>query len=93
MVYRALGTRLFERCWAGVGPQHAAKKELFYKVLVFLLTYMTYVGYHMAKRPITVVENSLKFLDCSNTTEEDPDQKDLEGSLRYPLARGVSISA
>jgi len=73
MVYRALGTRLFERCWAGVGPQHVAKKELFYKVLVFLLTYMTYVGYHMAKRPITVVENSLKFLDCSNTTEDDPD--------------------
>ena len=51
-----------------------AKKELFYKVLVFLLTYMTYVGYHMAKRPITVVENSLKFLDCStNTTEAEMD--------------------
>jgi len=69
-----LGTRLFEKCWGDTSPQHLAKKELFYKVLVFLLTYMTYVGYHMAKRPITVVENSLNFLDCTNENETDIDQ-------------------
>jgi len=74
MVYRALGTRLLEKLWSGVGQQHAAKKELFYKVLIFLLTYFTYVCYHIAKRPIAIVENSMKFLDCSNSTTDSGEE-------------------
>ena len=38
--------------------------ETFYRVLAFLTTYLTYVAYHMAKRPIAVVESSVSFLDC-----------------------------
>jgi len=70
MVYKAVGTRLLEKLWSGVSPQHAAKKELFYKVLIFLLTYFTYVCYHIAKRPIAIIENSIKFIDCSNNNED-----------------------
>jgi len=60
MVYLALGPRLFEKCLT----TKTKKKEIFYKILVFLLTYLTYLAYHIAKRPIAVVENSSKFLDC-----------------------------
>lgn len=41
-------------------------KELFYKLFVLLLTYLTYLAYHIAKRPIAVVENSKYFLDCDD---------------------------
>ena len=60
MAYLAPGPRLFQQ----------VPKEVFYKLLAFSLTYLTYLAYHIAKRPIAVVENSIKFLDCSDTLNE-----------------------
>ena len=60
MAYLAPGPRLFQK----------VPKEVFYKLLAFSLTYLTYLAYHIAKRPIAVVENSIKFLDCSDTLNE-----------------------
>ena len=56
MVYLAPGVRLIRRC-------HPS--ESFYRGLAFATTYLTYIAYHIAKRPIAVVESSVNFLDCS----------------------------
>ena len=56
MVYLAPGVRLIQR----LGPP-----EPFYRGLAFATTYLTYIAYHIAKRPIAVVESSVNFLDCS----------------------------
>ena len=56
MAYLAPGVRLIRK----FGPS-----ETFYRVLAFLTTYLTYIAYHIAKRPIAVVESSVNFLDCS----------------------------
>ena len=55
MAYLALGVRLIRKF---------QPSETFYCGLAFLTTYLTYVAYHMAKRPIAVVESSESFLDC-----------------------------
>ena len=56
MAYLAPGVRLIRK----FGPS-----ETFYRVLGFLTTYLTYIAYHIAKRPIAVVESSVNFLNCS----------------------------
>lgn len=61
MAYLALGVRLIRRF---------EPSETFYRVLAFLTTYLTYVAYHMAKRPIAVVESSVSFLDCNENVTE-----------------------
>ena len=56
MVNLAPGVRLIRKC-------HPS--ESFYRGLAFATTYLTYIAYHIAKRPIAVVESSVNFLDCS----------------------------
>ena len=56
MAFLAPGVRLIRK----FGPS-----ETFYRVLAFLTTYLTYIAYHIAKRPIAVVESSVNFLNCS----------------------------
>ena len=56
MAFLAPGVRLIRK----FGPS-----ETFYRVLAFLTTYIAYIAYHIAKRPIAVVESSVNFLDCS----------------------------
>ena len=51
-------------------------KELFYKLFVLVLTYLTYLAYHIAKRPIAVVENSKYFLDCDTDTDRLNDDEE-----------------
>ena len=68
MAYLALGPRLFEKFTFATFP-----KVVFYRILVFIVTYLTYIAYHIAKRPISVVENSGKFLDCNNENLNDTD--------------------
>merc|ERR1712154_345269 len=44
-----------------------------YTILAFSVSYLAYVGYHMCRVPLSVVESDKVFLDCStNSTDEDP---------------------
>ena len=58
MAYLAPGVRLLDR-WL---PASAGRRELLYKLLAFAVTWLTYVAYHIAKRPIAVMETSITFL-------------------------------
>ena len=58
MAYLAPGVRLIRKF---------EPSETFYRVLAFLTTYIAYIAYHIAKRPIAVVESSVNFLNCSAT--------------------------
>ena len=62
MAYLALGVRLIRKF---------QPSSTFYRGLAFLTTYLTYVAYHMAKRPIAVVESSVSFLDCTDIGENE----------------------
>ena len=68
MVILAPGIHLLDRCCkSGKLRNHS------YTALAFVLTYVAYVGYHMCRVPVSVVENDKLFLDCSaNSTEDDP---------------------
>ena len=44
--------------------------ESFYRGLAFATTYLTYIAYHIAKRPIAVVESSDSFLECQEELNE-----------------------
>ena len=63
MAYLAPGVRLLERCLPAVS---AGRRELLYKLLAFIVTWLTYVAYHIAKRPIAVMETSLTFLQVDD---------------------------
>ena len=56
MVYLSLGGRLSEKLLGKTTKQNVRRKELFYKVSTFTLTYLTYFAYHIAKRPISIME-------------------------------------
>ena len=68
MTILAPGIQLIDRlCLAGKLRRYS------YTILAFLVSYLAYVGYHMGRVPVSVVENDKLFLDCStNSTEEDP---------------------
>ena len=46
-------------------------KKYAYKSLAFVLTYIAYVGYHMCRVPVSIVENDAQFLDCSKNSTEN----------------------
>ena len=56
MVYLSLGGRLSEKLLGKTTTQNVRRKEIFYKVTTFTLTYLTYFAYHIAKRPISIME-------------------------------------
>ena len=66
MVYLSLGARLSERLLGKTTRQNVRRKEIFYKVTTFALTYLTYFAYHIAKRPISIMETSKTFLSCES---------------------------
>ena len=67
MATLAPAIHVLDKCTPGKVRNHS------YTALAFLLTYLAYVGYHMCRVPVSVVENDPLFLDCStNSTEEDP---------------------
>ncbi|XP_064544328.1 glucose-6-phosphate exchanger SLC37A2 isoform X1 [Drosophila montana] len=47
-------------------PRFHARKELCYKMSIFLLTFLAYACYHMSRKPISVVKSVLHG-NCSNT--------------------------
>ena len=49
MVYLSLGARLSERLLGKTTRQNVKRKEIFYKLTTFTLTYLTYFAYHVAK--------------------------------------------
>ncbi|XP_017838747.1 glucose-6-phosphate exchanger SLC37A2 isoform X2 [Drosophila busckii] len=59
------GIRLLQSC-SRQCPRFRAKKELCYKLSIFLLTFLAYVCYHMTRKPISVVKSVLHG-NCSNT--------------------------
>ena len=74
MVYLSPGARLSEKLFGATTLHNAKRKEIFYKVTTFLLTYLTYFAYHVAKRPISIMESSKTFLKCetlANVTDSD----------------------
>ena len=56
MVYLSLGGRLSEKLLGKTTTENVRRKEIFYKVTTFTLTYLTYFAYHIAKRPISIME-------------------------------------
>ena len=46
MVYLSPGARLSEKLFGATTLHNAKRKEIFYKVTTFLLTYLTYFAYH-----------------------------------------------
>ena len=66
MVYLSLGGRLSEKLLGKTTTQNVKRKEIFYKVITFALTYLTYFAYHVAKRPISIMETSKTFLTCES---------------------------
>ena len=74
MVYLSPGARLSEKLFGATTLHNAKRKEIFYKVTTFLLTYLTYFAYHVAKRPISIMESSKTFLKCetvANVTDSN----------------------
>ncbi|KAM8714208.1 hypothetical protein ACLKA7_014362 [Drosophila subpalustris] len=72
-------------------PRFHARKELCYKMSIFLLTFLAYACYHMSRKPISVVKSVLHG-NCSNAQLHDagncgyapfdgPDSKTLFGML------------
>ncbi|XP_034477043.1 glucose-6-phosphate exchanger SLC37A2 isoform X2 [Drosophila innubila] len=72
-------------------PRFHARKELCYKMSIFLLTFLAYTCYHMSRKPISVVKSVLHG-NCSNAQLQDegncgyapfdgPDSKALFGML------------
>ena len=66
MVYLSLGGRLSEKLLGKTTSGNVRRKEIFYKVTTFTLTYLTYFAYHIAKRPISIMETSKTFLTCES---------------------------
>jgi len=44
------------------GPKSEKSKLSMYRILILVLTFITYMFYHMSRRPLTVVKT--KFIDC-----------------------------
>ena len=40
-------------------------KEYLFRLIVLLLTFLSYTAYHASRKPISIVKNSKEFLDCS----------------------------
>ena len=49
MVYLSPGARLSEKLFGESTPHNARRKEIFYKLTTFFLSYLTYFAYHVAK--------------------------------------------
>jgi len=45
-------------------PQGRWKQTLWFRLSVLILTFLSYMFYHMSRKPITVVKNSEDFLNC-----------------------------
>ena len=42
-------------------------KEISYQCSVLFLTYISYIGYHMARKSLSIVKTSEKFVNCTST--------------------------
>ncbi|KAH8371680.1 hypothetical protein KR093_008433 [Drosophila rubida] len=83
-------------------PRFHARKELCYKMSIFLLTFLAYACYHMSRKPISVVKSVLHG-NCSNAQLQDagscgyapfdgPDSKTLFGMLDSAFLFSYAIS-
>ena len=43
-------------------------RQYFYVLLAALLTFLVYVGYHMCRVPIGIIENEETFLNCTEAS-------------------------
>lgn len=46
-------------------PQARWKQQLWFRLSVLTLTYVSYMMYHASRRPISIVKNDVSFLDCN----------------------------
>ena len=83
MVYLSLGGRLSEKLLGKTTTQNARRKEIFYKVTTFTLTYLTYFAYHIAKRPISIMETSKTFLSCETFVNVSDSTEDSDSWCRW----------
>ncbi|XP_034102575.1 glucose-6-phosphate exchanger SLC37A2 isoform X1 [Drosophila sulfurigaster albostrigata] len=83
-------------------PRFHARKELCYKMSIFLLTFLAYACYHMSRKPISVVKSVLHG-NCSTVQLQDagncgyapfdgPDSKTLFGMLDSAFLFSYAIS-
>ncbi|XP_023339399.1 LOW QUALITY PROTEIN: glucose-6-phosphate exchanger SLC37A2-like [Eurytemora carolleeae] len=53
-------------------PQARWKQEAAFRLSILVLTYLSYMSYHLSRKPISIVKNAKAFLDCDISEHTDP---------------------